>query len=95
MATNRRTYTDEFKREVGWYTFSFRFREVGGNLAVDFELTHNGQVLFAQPMTTTAFFGEATSSYDINLVGTGYSWFDSISAGLQLPIDQHMYRPGN
>jgi hypothetical protein len=80
--------------EAGWYTFRVRFREQSGHLAVDFELAQHGQVLFAQPMTATAFTGEQTSSFEISGVGTGYSWFVSLSPGLQLPIDQHMYRPG-
>jgi hypothetical protein len=77
-----------------WYTFRVRFREESGQLAVDFELARDGRVVYAQPMTTTAFYGAATSSFEVSNIGTGYSWFDSISDGLQLPIDQHKYRPG-
>ena len=80
--------------EAGWYTFRVRFREVDGHLAVDFELAQNGKVLYAQPVSATAFSGEATSSFQVSNVATGYSWFDSIADGLQLPIDQHKYRPG-
>jgi hypothetical protein len=81
--------------EAGWYTFRVKFREVGGQLAVNFQLAQHGQVLFAKPLTATAFTGEDPASFDVSDVGTGYSWFDAISGGLQLPIDQHKYRPGN
>jgi len=80
--------------QAGWYTFRVRFRDEGGQLAVDFELAQKGRVVFAQPMTTTAFYGATTSSFKVSNIGTGYSWFDAISDGLQLPIDQHKYRPG-
>jgi hypothetical protein len=81
--------------EAGWYTFRARFREQAGHLAVDLELAQNGRVIFTQPVTATAFYGADPSSFEVTNVGTGYSWFDSISEGLNLPIDQHMYRPGN
>lgn len=80
--------------KAGWYTFRLKFREVNGHLAVAFELADRGQVLFAQPVTTTAFHGSDLSSIAVSNVGTGYFWFDSISPGLQLPIDHAMYRPG-
>lgn len=80
--------------KAGWYTFRVRFRDEGGQLAVDFELSRNSKLLFAQPMASTFFYGAATSSFEVSNIGTGYSWFDSISAGLALPIDQHIYRPG-
>lgn len=80
--------------EAGWYTFRARFREVDGHLAVDLELIQNGSVLFSQPVTATAFYLADPSSFEVSNVGTGYSWFDSISEGLALPIDQHKYRPG-
>jgi len=81
-------------KEAGWYTFRARFREVSGHLAVDFELAQRGQVLVAQPVAATTFTGETIASFDVSNVGTGYSWFDQISDGLQLPIDHHQYRPG-
>lgn len=80
--------------EAGWYTFRARFREVSGHLAVDFELAQRGRVLVAQPVAATTFTGETIASFDVSNVGTGYSWFDQISDGLQLPIDHHQYRPG-
>jgi hypothetical protein len=80
--------------QAGWYTFRVRFRDAAGHLAVDFELAQKGHVLFAQAMTSTTFSGESTSSFAVADVGTGYSWFDAITTGLQLPIDQHKYRPG-
>jgi hypothetical protein len=80
--------------EAGWYTFRVSFQDEGGQLAVDFELARHGQVLFAHPVAATAFTGEQTSSLAVSNVGTGYSWFVFLSEGLELPIDQHMYRPG-
>jgi hypothetical protein len=80
--------------DAGWHTFRVRFREVDGHLAVDFELAQKGRVLAAQPVLATAFTGEAISSFEVVNVGTGYAWFDLISEGLELPIDQHTYRPG-
>lgn len=79
---------------AGWYTFRVRFGEEDGQLEVTFELSRDGRVMFAQPVTTTAFTGESTSSFSVTDVGTGYVWFNAITDGLQLPIDQQMYRPG-
>jgi hypothetical protein len=80
--------------EAGWYTFRVKFRERDGYLAVNFELAQRGRLLFSQAVTSTAFYGDDPATYEVNNVGTGYSWFDSISEGLELPIDQHKYRPG-
>ena len=79
---------------AGWYTVRMRYAEENGHLDAKLELAQRGRVLFAQPMTSTVFTGEATSSFAVANVGTGYFWFDAISDGLALPIDQHKYRPG-
>ncbi|NIR92710.1 MAG: hypothetical protein GWO08_03300 [Gammaproteobacteria bacterium] len=80
--------------EAGWYTFRTRFQDEGGYLAVDFELVNNGKVLYSMPLETTVFSVVPTSSLAVSDSAPGYFWFDSISEGLQLPVDQHMFRPG-
>ena len=81
--------------EAGWYTFRFVFRDAGGSLAVDFELDdRRGRTLFTKEMTSTFYTGAAVSSFDPANVGTGYTWFTSISSGLDLPIDEYQVRRG-
>lgn len=79
---------------AGWYTFRFEFTEEVGHVAVRFELADRGRVLFDEPLTTTAYSGEATASLSTGDFGTGYVWFVTLSEGLELPIDHRKYRPG-
>lgn len=75
--------------EAGWYTFRHRFSSEDGALAVDFALLRGGQVLFTQPVTSTAVSEEAPASFETSNVGNGYAWFVAIRPDLRLPIDEH------
>lgn len=80
--------------EAGWYTFRVIYGAAAdGALTVDFELAQQGHVLFSQPVDSTLFTQESTSSFAANSVLPAYSWFE-ISDGLELPIDHYHYRPG-
>lgn len=80
--------------EAGWYTFRYTARGQDGQLALGFELTRHGQVLFGMPLTTTAFSGEAASSFPVDNVGSGYIWFAAIADEVALAIDEHRVRRG-
>lgn len=80
--------------DEGWYTFRHVFDSEGGSLSVDFQLARNGVTLFTEPITTTFLTGEATSSLEVDDLGSGYLWFAAIADGLRLPIDEHRVRPG-
>lgn len=80
--------------QEGWYTFRFEFTEQDGHVAVDFELTDNGRILFSEPVTTTYYSGESVWDLAVADYGTGYTWFVEIADGLELPIDHSKYRPG-
>lgn len=80
--------------EAGWYTFRFVFTDAGGSLAADFELAdRGGATLFTKSMGSTFFSGTPVSDFDPANVGSGYTWFTSISRGLELPIDEYHVRP--
>lgn len=80
--------------ESGWYTFRFIFRDDNGNVAVDFELEYEDEVLMSQAMTTTGLSQESVSSFEVDKTGTGYAWFFEIEPGLELPVDeQKLWRP--
>lgn len=75
--------------DAGWYTFRHVFSsDENGNLAVDFELVRDDQVLFTQAISSTSQSGEETSSFTASNVGNGYAWFVAIRPGLRLPIDE-------
>jgi hypothetical protein len=80
--------------EAGWYTFRHRFMDDGGQLAGEFQLVRGDETLFTQELTTTGFSEEEISSYETSNVGTGYVWFVSLSEGLNLPIDEARFTPG-
>lgn len=82
--------------EAGWYTFRFVFSDDAGSLAVDFELAdRTGGTLFTRSMNSTYFGGAPVSGFDPANVATGYTWFTSVSRGLELPIDEYRVRRGN
>lgn len=81
--------------EAGWYTFRHVFREEDGHLSVRFQLDGLGKVLSDVPVESTAFSGEAVSTFDAARVGTGYLWFVNIATGLPVAIDQHRVRRGS
>jgi hypothetical protein len=93
VADGQLTVDGEPVNEAGWYTFRQRFMNEGGYLAVEFELTQKGDVLFTKAVDETSSTGEPIASFDVNDVGTGYSWFVAIAEGLRLPIDEHAYVP--
>lgn len=75
--------------EAGWHTLRYRFGDEDGTLTVDAELLRDGAVLASGRLSTTAFTGEAASSFDVAELGTGYMWFVSIGEGMELAIDEH------
>lgn len=84
--------------EAGWYTFRFRFSEDDGGLGVEFELRQNGRVILSHPVNLTFPLQtpgpENPSGFDVSNIGSGYSWFLTISSGFELPIDEQRIRPG-
>lgn len=78
--------------EAGWHTLRYTFGDDDGSLAVDAELLRDGEVVASAPLTTTALSGEATSSFDVTELGTGYTWFAAIAEGTELAIDEHRVR---
>lgn len=77
---------------AGWYTLRYTYGDENGSLTVDAELLRDGEVVASAPLTTTAFSGEAASSFDVTNLGTGYTWFASIGEGTEIPIDEHRVR---
>jgi hypothetical protein len=86
---------DYLVEEPEWYTFRHNFGSHDGAPEVDFELLRNGDVM-------TAFGLEAALSpvndvlevvefykFDIGDISNGYSWFSTITEGLQLPVDNY------
>ncbi|HSM36533.1 MAG TPA: hypothetical protein VK837_09080 [Longimicrobiales bacterium] len=80
---------------AGWYTFALSFQEApGGGLSVEFQLRDDGRVIASQALDQTLFTMEDPSSFAVENVGTGESWFSFISPGIELPIDEFSIRPG-
>lgn len=83
--------------EAGWYTFRHVFSEDGGgNLQIRFELeARRGGTLHTEDVTSLYYRpGSSPSDFSVDEIGTGYSWFTSISPGLELPIDEYRVRRG-
>ncbi len=81
--------------EAGWYSFRHTFADDGaGRLSVRFELVRRGHRLVDEAITSTHYTGETVSSFATSGVGTGYTWFEWITPGLSLPIDEHQVRHG-
>ena len=81
--------------EAGWYTFRHVFRDSDGWLAVDFEVSRaHGGMIGTEPVATSYFAGTPLSSVAAADVLSGYAWFTSIAAGLDLPIDEYRVRRG-
>lgn len=81
--------------EARWYTFRFSFdQDAEGDLLVNFELLRNGHSLYKTPIERTLLTGEATSGFKADSMRSGYIWFVSIQEGVELPIDEHVLRPG-
>lgn len=81
--------------EAGWYTFRHLFGDEGGQLTVDFELrTASGELVGHESVDALYFSGLAPEAFATSQVLTGYTWFTSISPGLEVPIDEHRVRPG-
>lgn len=79
--------------EAGWYTFRHLFGSDGGALSVTFEIEKDDVVLGSEAVVATFLTAEATSSFDVADLGSGYVWFPLL-AGPPLPIDEHRLRPG-
>ncbi len=81
--------------DAGWYTFRHVFMDDGtGHLTVRFELVRGDEVIAEEDLATTHYTGEAVSTFGIADVGTGYDWFEWITPGLDLAIDEHSVRHG-
>lgn len=85
----------EVVTEPGWYTLRHLFGDEDGMLTVDAELVRDGEVVASAPVRTTAMSGEETSSFEVDSLGSGYTWFESIGEGIELPIDEHRVRSGD
>ncbi len=73
--------------EAGWYTFRFRFHDADGALLADFQLAdRTGGALLTER-------GLPTGATTAPLVGVE-TWFAEIGERLELPIDEHVMRPG-
>lgn len=82
--------------QAGWYEFRHVFdADVDGDLTVEFQLVHNGRMLATKPIERTLNTAEPTGSFRAADLGSGYLWFISIADGLELPIDEHVLRPGS
>ncbi len=79
---------------AGWYTFRHTFREVDGELAVEFQLRKGGQVLHAQELESTSFSLEALADFPISNVSNAYVWFVYLTPELELPVDNKEMRVG-
>lgn len=79
---------DQDLADGGWHTLRITFGDEDGALTVEAELLRVGEVVASAPLTTTAISGEATSSFDVADLGTGYLWFESIGEGTDLAIDE-------
>jgi hypothetical protein len=90
--------------EEGWYTFRHVFGSGdGGELMATFQVARRGRTLHEASLTTTAYTGEPTASFQTGNVGSGYIWFDSYPASFfgtefyaspVLAIEEHRVRPG-
>lgn len=86
--------------EPGWYTFRYVFgSDEDGRLTLDFQLVDDGRPLVTEPVETTMAATPfspitETSSFEVADLGSGYLWFATIADGLDLPIDEHVLRPG-
>lgn len=89
-------WIDEFEiNEARWYTFRYIFdQDAEGDLLVNFELLRNGHTLYNTSMERTFLTSEATSGFKADSMRSGYIWFVSIQEGVELPIDEHVLRPG-
>jgi hypothetical protein len=76
-------------REGGWHTLRYTFGDEGGALTVNAELLREGEVLASAPLSTTAYSGEATSSFDVTELGTGYMFFETLGEETELAIDEY------
>lgn len=83
--------------ESGWYTFRHTVDTDGSELSIRFELLRQGLPIVGQRVTTVFDAFEApiaVSDLDPSNMANGYVWFAWIQPGLQLPIDDHIVRPG-
>lgn len=89
-------YVDGFEvNDARWYTFKYLFdQNADGDLLVNFELLQKGQSLYDTSIERTLLTGEATSGFEADSMRSGYIWFVSIQEGVELPIDEHVLRPG-
>lgn len=89
-------WVDDFEvNEAKWYTFRYIFgQDAEGDLLVNFELLQNGHSLYKTSIDHTFLTGEATSGFEADSMRSGYIWFVSIQEGVELPIDEHVLRPG-
>lgn len=78
--------------EAGWYTLRYTFGDDDGALTVDAELHRDGEVVASAPLTTTAYSGEAASSFDVAELGTGYIFFETLGEETELAIDEYRVR---
>ncbi len=78
--------------EGGWHTLRYTFGDEDGALTADAELLRDGEVVASAPLTTTAYSGEAASSFDVTELGTGYIFFETIGEETELAIDEHRVR---
>lgn len=83
--------------EAGWYTFRYVFSDDDGSLAVDFEFAQRrGGTVYTEALDALFYAPSLSpSDFSVSNVGTGYTWFTSISRGLTLPIDEYHVRQGN
>lgn len=86
------TVLGEGVTEPGWYTLRHVFGDEEGMLTVNAELVRDGEVVASAPVRMTAMSGEETSSFEVDSLGSGYTWFASIGEGTEVAIDEHRVR---
>lgn len=82
----------EVVTEGRWHTLRYAFGDEDGVLTVNAELLRDGEVVASAPVTTTAYSGEETSSFDVAELGTGYIFFETLGEETELAIDEYHVR---